>query len=64
MTYRKLQNGDIVHRHMMNGDVVLFNRQPSLHRMSMMGHIARIMMHGDTFRMNVADRLCVSKREH
>ena len=50
-----LQNGDIVHRHMMNGDVVLFNRQPSLHRMSMMGHIARIMMHGDTFRMNVAD---------
>lgn len=59
-----LQNGDIVHRHMMNGDVVLFNRQPSLHRMSMMGHIARVMMQGDTFRMNVADRLCVSKREH
>jgi len=50
-----LQNGDIVHRHMMNGDVVLFNRQPSLHRMSMMGHVARIMMQGDTFRMNVAD---------
>jgi len=50
-----LQNGDIVHRHMMNGDVVLFNRQPSLHRMSMMGHIARVMMQGDTFRMNVAD---------
>jgi DNA-directed RNA polymerase beta' subunit len=50
-----LQNGDIVHRHMMNGDAVLFNRQPSLHRMSMMAHIARIMMYGDTFRMNVAD---------
>lgn len=50
-----LQNGDIVHRHMMNGDVVLFNRQPSLHRMSMMGHLARIMIQGDTFRMNVAD---------
>ena len=50
-----LQNGDIVHRHMMNGDAVLFNRQPSLHRMSMMCHIARIMMKGDTFRMNVAD---------
>ena len=49
-----LQNGDIVHRHMMNGDAVLFNRQPSLHRMSMMCHIARIMMQGDTFRMNVA----------
>ena len=38
-----LENGDIVHRHMMNGDAVLFNRQPTLHRMSMMCHIARIM---------------------
>ena len=51
----KLQNGDIVHRHMMNGDAVLFNRQPTLHRMSMMCHIAKIMPKGDTFRMNVGD---------
>ena len=50
-----LENGDIVHRHMMDGDPVLFNRQPTLHRMSMMCHIARIMKRGDTFRMNVAD---------
>ena len=50
-----LENGDIVHRHMMDGDPVLFNRQPTLHRMSMMAHIARIMKRGDTFRMNVAD---------
>jgi DNA-directed RNA polymerase II subunit RPB1 len=50
-----LEEGDIIHRHMMDGDVVLFNRQPTLHRMSMMAHIARIMMQGDTFRMNVAD---------
>ena len=50
-----LENGDIVHRHMMNGDIVLFNRQPTLHRMSMMAHVARIMKRGDTFRMNVAD---------
>jgi len=49
-----LHNGDIVHRHMMDGDVVLFNRQPSLHRMSMMGHIVKVMKNGDTFRMNVA----------
>jgi DNA-directed RNA polymerase beta' subunit len=34
---------------------VLFNRQPSLHRMSMMCHIAKIMQKGDTFRMNVCD---------
>ena len=50
-----LEDGDIVHRHMMDGDAVLFNRQPTLHRMSMMCHIARIMKRGDTFRMNVAD---------
>ena len=48
-----LNNGDVVHRHMMDGDAILFNRQPTLHRMSMMCHIARIMYQGDTFRMNV-----------
>jgi DNA-directed RNA polymerase II subunit RPB1 len=57
-----LEEGDIVHRHMMDGDPVLFNRQPTLHRMSMMCHIAKIMKQGDTFRMNVADRLCVGNR--
>jgi DNA-directed RNA polymerase II subunit RPB1 len=51
----RLDNGDIVHRHMMDGDAVLFNRQPSLHRMSMMCHIVKIMKVGDTFRMNVGD---------
>ena len=51
----RLYDGDIVHRHMMDGDAVLFNRQPSLHRMSMMCHIAKIMKKGDTFRMNVGD---------
>jgi len=50
-----LEEGDVVHRHMMDGDAILFNRQPTLHRMSMMCHIARIMHRGDTFRMNVAD---------
>jgi DNA-directed RNA polymerase II subunit RPB1 len=49
-----LEDGDIVHRHIMNGDAVLFNRQPTLHRMSMMCHIARVMTQGDTFRLNVA----------
>ena len=50
-----LDEGDKVHRHMMDGDAILFNRQPTLHRMSMMCHIARIMPQADTFRMNVAD---------
>ena len=43
-----------VERQLMDGDVVLFNRQPSLHRMSMMAHTVRIMP-GKTFRFN----LCV-----
>ena len=50
-----LEEGDVVHRHLLNGDPVLFNRQPTLHRMSMMCHIVRIMKKGKTFRMNVAD---------
>ena len=51
----KLQLGDKVHRHMLNGDNILFNRQPTLHKMSMMSHVAKIMPQGDTFRMNVGD---------
>ena len=50
-----LEDGDIVHRHMMDGDAILFNRQPTLHRMSMMCHIVKVMHVGNTFRMNVAD---------
>ncbi|XP_047325049.1 DNA-directed RNA polymerase III subunit 1 [Impatiens glandulifera] len=38
-----LEIGNVVHRHLEDGDVVLFNRQPSLHRMSIMSHRARIM---------------------
>ena len=40
----RLKTGDIVHRHMMDGDAVLFNRQPNFHRMSMMCHIVRVML--------------------
>lgn len=50
----RLEDGDKIHRHMMDGDHVLFNRQPSLHKMSMMCHEAKIMPKGDTFRFNVA----------
>jgi DNA-directed RNA polymerase II subunit RPB1 len=49
-----LENGDKVHRHMLDGDPVLFNRQPTLHRMSMMCHIVKVMREGNTFRMNLA----------
>ncbi|KAJ2401988.1 DNA-directed RNA polymerase III subunit C1 (rpo31) [Coemansia sp. RSA 2559] len=50
-TARNLRVGDIVERHLMDGDVVLFNRQPSLHRLSIMSHSARIMP-WRTFRFN------------
>ena len=46
-----LEYGDIVHRHLQNGDYVLFNRQPTLHRMSMMAHTVKVM-EGKTFRFN------------
>ena len=49
----QLEIGDIVNRHLLDGDIVLFNRQPSLHRMSMMGHRVRVMDYS-TFRLNVS----------
>jgi DNA-directed RNA polymerase II subunit RPB1 len=48
----KLYNGDTVNRHLMDGDIILFNRQPTLHRMSMMGHRVRVLPY-NTFRLNV-----------
>ncbi len=50
----ELNYGDTLHRHMMDGDAVLFNRQPTLHRMSMMCHIVKVLKRGSTFRLNVA----------
>ncbi|KAL7123203.1 hypothetical protein ACP275_01G090600 [Erythranthe tilingii] len=38
-----LKYGYVVCRHLQDGDIILFNRQPSLHRMSIMSHRARIM---------------------
>ena len=38
-----VQVGDTVERHLRDGDVVLFNRQPSLHRMSIMAHRAKVV---------------------
>ncbi len=48
-----LKPGYIIERHLKDGDVVLFNRQPSLHRMSIMAHIVRILP-GRTFRLHLA----------
>ncbi len=47
-----LTPGFTVERHLSDGDLVLFNRQPSLHRMSIMAHEVKIM-DGRTFRLNL-----------
>ncbi|MGM5482599.1 MAG: DNA-directed RNA polymerase subunit A' [Nanobdellota archaeon] len=49
----EMQPGYVVERHLMDGDISLFNRQPSLHRMSMMCHRVRVLPH-KTFRINPA----------
>jgi DNA-directed RNA polymerase II subunit RPB1 len=46
-----LQYGMKVETHLRDGQYVIFNRQPSLHRLSIMGHRVRIMPYS-TFRMN------------
>ncbi|KAI8911186.1 hypothetical protein DFJ77DRAFT_432624, partial [Powellomyces hirtus] len=48
-----LQPGYRVERHLMDDDIVIFNRQPSLHKMSMMGHRVRVMPYS-TFRLNLS----------
>ena len=48
----ELEIGDIVHRHLMDNDYCLFNRQPTLHKMSMMTHRIVILPY-NTFRLNV-----------
>lgn len=42
---KELKFGDIVERHLSDGDRVLFNRQPSLHKLSIMCHSARVHKH-------------------
>nr|CAG8499060.1 13409_t:CDS:2 [Entrophospora candida] len=49
----RLQLGWKVERHINDGDIVIFNRQPSLHKMSMMGHRVRVMPYS-TFRLNLS----------
>ena len=47
----EIQPGYVIERHLMDGDIVLFNRQPSLHRMSMMSHKVKVLP-DKTFRLN------------
>lgn len=48
---KNLKVGDIVERHIQDHDIVLFNRQPSLHKLSILSHYVRVRPHR-TFRLN------------
>ncbi|KAI0988983.1 hypothetical protein GJ496_007709 [Pomphorhynchus laevis] len=49
----QLEYGDIVERHIIDDDLVIFNRQPTLHKMSMMGHRVKVLP-WSTFRLNLS----------
>jgi len=49
----EIHPGYIVERHLKDGDVVLFNRHPSLHKASLMAHFVRVLPH-KTFRLHPA----------
>lgn len=44
-----------VYRHLQNGDVLLLNRQPTLHRPSIMAHMARVLKGEKTIRLHYAN---------
>jgi DNA-directed RNA polymerase subunit A' len=46
-----IEIGYLVERHLSDGDIVMFNRQPSLHQMSIMGHYVRVLPN-KTFRLH------------
>uniref|UniRef100_A0A7S3NMX3 DNA-directed RNA polymerase subunit n=1 Tax=Aureoumbra lagunensis TaxID=44058 RepID=A0A7S3NMX3_9STRA len=48
-----LHPGFIVERHLRDDDIIVFNRQPSLHKMSIMGHRVKVLDHS-TFRLNLS----------
>lgn len=52
----ELKYGDIVERHLRDGDIVLLNRQPTLHKQSMMGHRIKVINNPEllTYRLSVA----------
>lgn len=47
--------GKFVYRHLQDGDIVLVNRQPTLHKPSMMAHVVRVMNGEKTIRMHYAN---------
>lgn len=52
----ELRYGDVVARHLIDDDIVLVNRQPTLHKQSMMGHRIKVLNNPafKTFRLSVS----------
>ncbi|XP_061372755.1 DNA-directed RNA polymerase I subunit 1 [Gastrolobium bilobum] len=53
--YDREFEGKVVYRHLKDGDVVLVNRQPTLHKPSIMAHIVRVLKGEKTVRMHYAN---------
>jgi len=49
----ELEPGYFVERHLQDGDIVLFNRHPSLHKLSLMAHFVKVLPY-KTFRLHPA----------
>ncbi|XP_047337717.1 DNA-directed RNA polymerase I subunit 1-like isoform X2 [Impatiens glandulifera] len=47
--------GKTVYRHLRDGDIVLVNRQPTLHKPSIMAHVVRVLKGEKTLRMHYAN---------
>ncbi|XP_076884452.1 DNA-directed RNA polymerase I subunit 1-like [Bidens hawaiensis] len=48
-------DGKVVYRHLQDGDIVLVNRQPTLHKPSIMAHVVRVLKGEKTLRMHYAN---------
>ena len=48
----------IVYRHLITGDVLLLNRQPTLHKPSIMAHVARVLPNEKTLRLHYSNCKC------
>ncbi len=49
----EIESGYVIERHLIDGDVLLFNRHPSLHKGSLMAHFVKVLP-GRTFRVHPA----------
>lgn len=54
----ELRFGDVVERHLQTGDIVLLNRQPTLHKQSMMGHRIKVVNNPELMTFGLSVSIC------